>query len=53
MISIAEESLKDVELSDADKPGFKRFIRKEPLGLLCLTFLMPCYPVAKIFENDL
>ncbi|RIA93882.1 aldehyde dehydrogenase [Glomus cerebriforme] len=32
MISIAEESLKDVELTDSDKPGFKRFIRKEPLG---------------------
>ena len=31
MTSIAEESLKDVEHSD--KPGFKRFIRKEPLGL--------------------
>ncbi|CAG8634261.1 14520_t:CDS:10 [Funneliformis mosseae] len=32
MISIAEESLKDVEISDSDKPGFKRFIRKESLG---------------------
>ncbi|CAG8560805.1 10190_t:CDS:2 [Acaulospora colombiana] len=32
MISIAEESLKDVEIVDSDKPEFRRFIRKEPLG---------------------
>lgn len=32
MVSIAEESLKDVEIDDSDKPGFRRFIRKEPLG---------------------
>jgi len=35
MISVAEESLKDIELTDSDKPGFKRFIRKEPLGWSC------------------
>ncbi|CAG8618017.1 781_t:CDS:2, partial [Acaulospora morrowiae] len=32
MVSIAEESLKDVEIEDSSKPGFRRFIRKEPLG---------------------
>ncbi|CAG8476946.1 14113_t:CDS:10, partial [Acaulospora morrowiae] len=32
MVSIAEESLKDVEIVDSSKPGFRRFIRKEPLG---------------------
>ncbi|CAJ0871520.1 17003_t:CDS:2, partial [Entrophospora sp. SA101] len=32
MVSISEESLKDFELSDSDKPGFKRFIKREPLG---------------------
>ncbi|RIB19169.1 aldehyde dehydrogenase [Gigaspora rosea] len=31
MISIAEENLNDTEIKD-DKPGFRRFIRKEPLG---------------------
>jgi len=36
MISIAEESLKDVELPDHDKPGFNRFIRKEPLGSILI-----------------
>ncbi|CAG8438896.1 6684_t:CDS:10 [Diversispora eburnea] len=32
MMSIAEDSLKDVEIEDSNKPGFRRFIRKEPLA---------------------
>ncbi|RUP51393.1 hypothetical protein BC936DRAFT_148416 [Jimgerdemannia flammicorona] len=32
MTSIAEESLKDIVIEDEDSPGFRRFIRREPLG---------------------
>ena len=36
MVSIAEERLKDVSLADTDKPGFKRWIRREPMGVCAL-----------------
>ena len=34
MISIAEPSLADVSLEDTDKPGFKRYIKRTPLGVV-------------------
>ncbi|KIO22534.1 hypothetical protein M407DRAFT_245121 [Tulasnella calospora MUT 4182] len=34
MISIAKSSLADVELKDTDKPGFRRFIKRVPLGVV-------------------
>lgn len=34
MLSIAESSLADVGLQDTDKPGFRRFIRRTPLGVV-------------------
>lgn len=34
LISIARSSLADVELKDTDKPGFRRFIRRAPLGVI-------------------
>jgi len=34
LVSIAKKSLADVSLEDTDKPGFRRFIRKEPLGVV-------------------
>lgn len=34
MLSIAESSLADVDLQDTDKPGFRRFIRRTPLGVV-------------------
>ncbi|KAI0307926.1 succinate semialdehyde dehydrogenase [Multifurca ochricompacta] len=34
MLSIAESSLADVSLQDTDKPGFRRFIRRTPLGVV-------------------
>ncbi|KAL5638943.1 hypothetical protein ACGC1H_003345 [Rhizoctonia solani] len=34
MLSIAEQSLAPVELKDTDKPGFKRYIKREPLGVV-------------------
>jgi acyl-CoA reductase-like NAD-dependent aldehyde dehydrogenase len=34
MLSIAESSLADINLQDTDKPGFRRFIRRAPLGIL-------------------
>ena len=34
MVSIAKKSLADISLEDTDKPGFRRYIRKEPLGVV-------------------
>ncbi|EKM51267.1 uncharacterized protein PHACADRAFT_129130 [Phanerochaete carnosa HHB-10118-sp] len=34
MLSIAESSLSDVSLSDTDKPGFRRYIKRVPLGVV-------------------
>ncbi|KAF7323844.1 Succinate semialdehyde dehydrogenase [Mycena kentingensis (nom. inval.)] len=34
MLSIAESSLADVPLTETDKPGFRRFIRRVPLGVV-------------------
>jgi acyl-CoA reductase-like NAD-dependent aldehyde dehydrogenase len=34
MLSVAESSLADVGLQDTDKPGFRRFIRRTPLGVV-------------------
>ena len=34
MLSIAQTALADVGLEDTDKPGFKRFIRRAPLGVV-------------------
>ncbi|RPD58255.1 succinate semialdehyde dehydrogenase [Lentinus tigrinus ALCF2SS1-6] len=34
MLSIAEKALADVTLEDTDKPGFRRFIKRTPLGVI-------------------
>ncbi|KIM64493.1 hypothetical protein SCLCIDRAFT_1213318 [Scleroderma citrinum Foug A] len=34
MLSIAESSLSDVSLKDTDAPGFRRFIKRVPLGVV-------------------
>ncbi|KAI0084390.1 NAD-aldehyde dehydrogenase [Irpex rosettiformis] len=34
MLSIAQDSLKDISLADTDKPGFKRYIKRVPLGVV-------------------
>ena len=34
MVSIAKTALAEVSLKDSDKPGFKRYIRKDPLGVV-------------------
>ncbi|XP_006463932.1 hypothetical protein AGABI2DRAFT_194578 [Agaricus bisporus var. bisporus H97] len=34
LLSIAESSLADVSLKDTDKPGFRRFIKRVPLGVV-------------------
>jgi len=36
MISIAESCLADVSLKDTDKPGFKRYIKRTPLGVVLI-----------------
>jgi len=34
MISIAETCLADVGLQDTDQPGYRRFLRRTPLGVV-------------------
>ncbi|KAI0695681.1 succinate semialdehyde dehydrogenase [Cerioporus squamosus] len=34
LLSIAEKALADVTLEDTDKPGFRRFIKRAPLGVV-------------------
>jgi hypothetical protein len=34
MLSIAESNLSDIPLEDTDKPGFRRFIKRVPLGVV-------------------
>ncbi|GAW10046.1 succinate semialdehyde dehydrogenase [Lentinula edodes] len=34
MLSIASEALADIPLTDTDKPGFRRFIKRTPLGVI-------------------
>ncbi|KAK9893300.1 succinate semialdehyde dehydrogenase [Cystobasidium minutum MCA 4210] len=36
MVSIAKDRLKDVSLVESDKEGFKRWIRREPVGVCAL-----------------
>ncbi|KAI8995221.1 NAD-aldehyde dehydrogenase [Trametes punicea] len=37
MLSIAESALADVPLKDTDKPGFRRFIKRAPLGVVLVV----------------
>jgi len=34
MLDIAPAALADIDLKDTDKPGFRRFIKREPLGVV-------------------
>jgi acyl-CoA reductase-like NAD-dependent aldehyde dehydrogenase len=36
MLSVAEFALSDVSLKETDKPGFERYIRKEPVGVVLI-----------------
>ena len=33
LLSIAPDALKDVALTESDKPGLRRFIRRTPIGV--------------------
>ena len=37
MLSIAASSLEDVSLDDTNKPGFKRYIKRVPLGVVLVV----------------
>ncbi|KAK0211472.1 succinate semialdehyde dehydrogenase [Armillaria fumosa] len=37
MLSIAESALADVSLADTDKPGFRRYIKRTPLGVVLVV----------------
>ena len=37
MLSIAEQQLADVALTDTDKPGFKRYIKRSALGVILIV----------------
>lgn len=45
MISIAESCLADVHLTDTDKPGFKRYIKRTPLGVVLVIAPWKSVPV--------
>lgn len=51
MISIARSSLADVELKDTDKPGFRRFIKRVPLGVVLV--IAPWKSVILFFRRHL
>jgi acyl-CoA reductase-like NAD-dependent aldehyde dehydrogenase len=36
LLSIAPSSLADVPLKESDKPGFRRYIKKEPIGVILI-----------------
>ena len=42
MLSIAPSCLHDVSLKDSDKPGFRRFIKREPLGVVLVITPWKC-----------
>lgn len=42
MLSIAEKSLKDIALTDTDKPGFRRYIKRDPLGVVLVIAPWKC-----------
>lgn len=37
MLNIAESALADVSLANTDKPGFRRFIKRVPLGVVLVV----------------
>lgn len=42
MLSIAESCLADVSLEYTDKPGFRRFIQRTPLGVVLVIAPWKC-----------
>ena len=42
MLSIAEKALKDVTLTDTDQPGFRRYIKRVPLGVVLVIAPWKC-----------
>jgi acyl-CoA reductase-like NAD-dependent aldehyde dehydrogenase len=44
MLAIAPAALADVPLTDTDAPGFRRFIRRAPLGVVLVIAPWKCAP---------
>lgn len=44
MLNIAESSLADVSLTNTDKPGFRRYIKRVPLGVVLVVAPWKCVP---------
>lgn len=42
MLSIAPSALADYSLADTDKPGFKRYIKRAPLGVVFVVAPWKC-----------
>ena len=51
MLSIAESSLSDVSLADTDKPGFRRYIKRVPLGVVLV--IAPWKYVSILSHHDM
>lgn len=50
MLDIAATSLADVSLADTDKPGFKRYIKRVPLGVV---FVIAPWKCASLYNLNL
>lgn len=52
MLSIAERSLADVPLTDTDKPGFRRYIKRVPQGVVLVIapwkYVQPPCPILRM-----
>ena len=48
MISIAESSLADVSLADTDKPGFRRYIKRVPMGVVLVIAPWKCVSESRV-----
>jgi acyl-CoA reductase-like NAD-dependent aldehyde dehydrogenase len=49
MLDIAASSLADVSLANTDKPGFKRWIKRVPIGVVLVIAPWKCvYPYLPI-----
>ena len=55
MLDIAATSLADVSLADTDKPGFKRWIKRTPIGVVFVIapwkYVSPSFPLSSISKR--
>lgn len=52
MLDIAAASLADVSLADTDKPGFRRWIKRTPIGVVFVIapWKCVCIPLPRLIR---